>query len=77
MAAAYIEVGKLHLMLNHQMDKGVLKKGRWGLIFIKEARCFEAKKAINHDFKAHGFSNGEEEDGENDDDGLLWVLLAF
>ena len=37
------------------------------MIFIKGARCFEAKKAINHELKAHGYRGGEEENKDDDD----------
>ena len=58
-------------MLDHQIDRGVWKKRRWGLIFIKGARCFEVKKAINHELEAHGYGGLEEEngDGENGEGG--------
>ena len=42
----------------------VLEKKRWGLIFTKGVRCFEAKKAINHELKAHSHGGGGEEDEE-------------
>ena len=45
----------------------------WRLIFIKEARCFEAKKAINHELEVHGYGGGEEEDEEE----MMMVTLAW
>ena len=47
----------------------------WRLIFIKEARCFEVKKAINHELEAHGYDGGEEED-EEDDDGVCVCVVC-
>ena len=51
-------------MLDHQIGREVWQKGRRGLIFIKKARCFEVKKAINHELEIHGYGGGEEEDEE-------------
>ena len=53
-----------------------MKKKRWGLIFIKGARRFEAKKAINHELKAHGYGGGEKEDEEDDKDGVCVYVLV-
>ena len=44
-----------------------MKKKRWGLIFIKGTKCFEIKKATNHELEAHGYGGGEKEDEEYDD----------
>ena len=40
-----------------------------GINFIKRARCFKAKKVINHELEVHGYG-GEEEDGENNDNSV-------
>ena len=46
------------------------------MIFIKGARCFKAKKAINNELKAHGHVGGEEENEDDDDDGrVCWWHL--
>ena len=37
----------------------------------KGARCFEAKKAINHELETHGYGGGEKEDDEDDDGGCV------
>ena len=50
----------------HQ-DVTLLRKKRWELIFIKGAKCFKAKKAINHQLEAHGYGGDQEEDEEGDD----------
>ena len=50
--------------LNPLILWGVLEKKRSWLIFIKEVRCFEVKKAINHELEAHSHSGGGEEDEE-------------
>ena len=42
----------------------------------KGARCFEAKKAINHELEAHGYGGGEKEN-EDDDDGRGCVVGVF
>ena len=34
------------------------------MIFIKGARCFEVKKAINYELEAHGHGGSEEENEE-------------
>ena len=75
MLAAYMEVGNLHSMLDHQIDRGVWKKGRWGLVFVKRASYFEAKKAINHELEAHGYGGGEEKDKEDDDGVCVWCVV--
>ena len=31
---------------------------------MKGAKCFEAKKAINHELQAHGYGGLEKEDGD-------------
>ena len=51
------------------MIKGLIK-GKVEINFHKGARCFEAKKAINHEPEAHGYSGGEEEDGGNNEDSV-------
>ena len=51
-------------MLDHQINRGVLYRRTGGLIFIKGARCFEAKKAINYELGAHSHGGLEEEDGD-------------
>ena len=33
---------------------------------MEGARCFEAKKAINHELEAHGYGGGQKEDEEDD-----------
>ena len=53
--------------LNPSILWGVLKKKRWKLIFIKGVKGFEAKKAINHELEAHGYSSCEEEDVKYND----------
>ena len=35
--------------------------------FRKRVKCFEAKKAINHELQARGYGGGEEENEEDDD----------
>ena len=62
MAATYMEVGKLHLILDYQIDTEGLIGGKVIINFHKGVRCFEAKKAINHGLEAHGYGGGEEED---------------
>ena len=42
------------------------------LIFIKRAKCFEAKKAFNHELAAHGYDGGEEQDEKDDDTVCGW-----
>ena len=41
------------------------------MIFIKEARCFEVKKA-NHELEAHSYEGGEKEN----EDGKMMVVMA-
>ena len=40
-------------------------------------KCFEAKKAINHELEAHGYGGGEEEDEEDDDCVCGWWRLQI
>ena len=42
------------------------------MIFINEPRCFEAKKAINHELEGHGYRGG----GEEDEEGMMMMKLA-
>ena len=39
------------------------------LIFIKVARCCEAKKIIDHELEAYGYGGGKKENEEDDDGG--------
>ena len=57
-----------------QIDRRVSKKERWRLIFIKGAKCFEAKKAINHELKVHGYGGGKKDE---EDDDSVWVSMCF
>ena len=41
--------------------------------FHKGARCFEAKKAINHELESHGHGGGVEEDKE----GMMMVVVVL
>ena len=40
--------------------------------FHKGTKCFEVKKAINHEFEIHGYGGGEK-DEENDDGVCGWL----
>ena len=41
---------------------------------MKGARCFETKKAVNHELEAHDYGGGEKENEEDDDGGWLASL---
>ena len=55
---------RLHLMLSHQSDRGILSRRMWGSIFIKGISKFEAKKAVDYELELHSHGGWEERNGD-------------
>ena len=73
MVAAHMEIERIHLRFNHQINRGILWRRGWGLIFIKRASGFEAKKAITYELEAHSH-RGEERKKEKYEEGDVVVV---
>ena len=65
-----MEVGKLHLMFDHQIDRGLIE-GKVRINFYKRSKVFWGQEGHQ---QAHGYGGGEKEDKE--DDGMVCVCVC-